>query len=257
MRRHRAPVALLTLTLASAPTTRALAQGESAPNDVRGPEATGEGATPAERAYNRSIAAYAAGDKANALAEMKESYRLSSHPELLYNIAKLERELGHCEGSLAAYRRYLKNSHEGEYHANAVNAERELAKQCDTPVPAEAPSYWTTPRILGWSAIGVAAVASGAAIYFKVSADAAESDVQRAVALGVQDHSVWTAQNSAREQDASSTQTAAVVSTVIAATFATGGVLLLMLPGRSERPPPTVSFVPQPGGGFAGYMQRF
>src|SRR5262249_10889745 len=161
--------------------------------------------------------------KANALAEMKESYRLSSHPELLYNIAKLERELGHCEGSLAAYRRYLKDSRDDEYHTHAVNAERELAKQCGTLRAAQAPSYWTTPRILGWSAVGVAAAASGAAIYFKVSADSAASDVEHTVALGVQDHSVrWTAQSSARESDAGSAQTAAVVSTVVAATFAAG-----------------------------------
>jgi hypothetical protein len=189
---------------------------------------------------------------------MKESYRISAHPELLYNIAKLERELGHCEGSLARYQNYLKQSHGGEFHDAAVAAERELGKTCGAPRSSpHAASYWTTPRVVGWSAIGASALSTGAAIYFAASADSADADVQRMVQLHVKEGNTWTTQDHDRETDASTARTAAIVSTALAASFAAGGVLLLVLPGRSERPPPSVSLVPQSGGGFVGYAQRF
>jgi tetratricopeptide (TPR) repeat protein len=211
----------------------------------------------AEAAYDRSIALYSAGDKTGALAAMQESYRLLGHPDLLYNIARLERELGQCWVALGDYRVYIGLVPTGEYRASALEAERDLNRTCGG-APAE--PYWTTRRIIGWSAIGAGAVAGAGAVYFALSARSAHDDAQRAAdAIVHAEHpEPWTAADHARELDAQQAQTLAIVSGAAAGGLLTGGVLLLVFPmGREEKAAPDIAIVPQPGGAFVGYSRRF
>jgi tetratricopeptide (TPR) repeat protein len=84
----------------------------------------------AAQAYHHALSLYASGDIKGALAEMRESHRLSGHSELLYNIARLEDELGECAESLADYRQYLERAPQGQYRAQASQASKELAARC-------------------------------------------------------------------------------------------------------------------------------
>lgn len=67
---------------------------------------------------------------------MLESYRLSNRAELLYNIGKIQSELGECALALAAYRGYLEQVPDGRYRVEALQARTQLEAQC----PSEAPS---------------------------------------------------------------------------------------------------------------------
>jgi hypothetical protein len=207
-----------------------------------------------ETAYQRALAAYAAGDVKGAFEAMRESYRLSQRPELLYNLAMLERELEECQASLEDYRRYLQRVPNGRYRDAAEQASHELERECPAadPVPAAVPvqpgptvdraaaektpqppllqqgktSYWTTPHVLAWSAIGVGAVAGGAALYFELAAKTARNDfatnVGRAEAsqatldLGLEDR---------QHRD----ETAAAVLGLTGGVLVTSGVLFLIL----------------------------
>jgi hypothetical protein len=79
---------------------------------------------------------YEAGDVAGALTSMRESYRLSARPELLYNIARLEKELGDCAPALADYREYVERAPQGRYRADASSAIDELSARCPPSHPA-------------------------------------------------------------------------------------------------------------------------
>jgi hypothetical protein len=89
---------------------------------------------------------YDSGDLPGALASMRESYRLSQRAELLYNIARLEGELGDCAASLTDYRLYVRQVPDGRYRSEADQATRELSQRCPDapPTPASAPPSETT-----------------------------------------------------------------------------------------------------------------
>ena len=55
----------------------------------------------AAAAVDQALALYESGDLGGALELMRETYRLYQRPELLYNLARLERELKQCPASLA------------------------------------------------------------------------------------------------------------------------------------------------------------
>lgn len=165
-------------------------------------------ADPAAQAYQRAVDLYKAGDVPGALASMRESYRLSDRPELLYNIARLEDQTGDCDAALADYRAYLERVPQGQYRDAATQASVELSARCalETPKPAvqltavaaspppslmapAAPSAPPPPvdspdntrRWLGWSAIGAGALAGIGAVYFTASALDARSRLRSGV----------------------------------------------------------------------------
>lgn len=167
----------------------------------------------AATAYREALASYGAGDLQGALDRMRESYRLSQRSELLYNIARLEAELGDCAASLSNYREYVRQVPEGQYRAAADQASRELEGRCPDVAPASPPtnpppanqgapvvapppttsaapvrppigaveqpkqtpkesphSYWTPPRLIGWSLVAGGTAAGLGALYFTVAA---------------------------------------------------------------------------------------
>jgi hypothetical protein len=113
---------------------------------------------PAALAYQRSLSRYAAGDIEGALVDMRDSLRLSGRWELLYNIARLQDELGHCADALANYRDYLERVLEGQYRVQATQASSELEKRC--PLAAAQPQAAFAATGVGTDAATSAAVAA-------------------------------------------------------------------------------------------------
>jgi hypothetical protein len=85
---------------------------------------------PAALAYHRALSRYAAGDIMGALADMNNSLRLSGRWELLYNIARLQDELGRCADAVASYREYVERVPNAQYRASAAEASAALEARC-------------------------------------------------------------------------------------------------------------------------------
>jgi len=183
------------------------------PASINGPD---PGAQPAEAAFRQAIAQYTAGNLAGALDSMRQSYRLSQRFELLYNIARIESELGDCAASIADYRSYVDRVPQGRYRDDAERASRELEEHCSVGAPsaaaakpvvdaavaapvvppvAEPPvagateskgsgadagssSYWTTTRWIGWSLVATSTLAGAGALYFDMAGVDARDKLQ-------------------------------------------------------------------------------
>jgi hypothetical protein len=103
-------------------------------------EDAGQQSEAAATAYREALALYGSGDLKGALAHMRQSYGLSKRAELLYNIARIESELGDCAASLADYRLYVQQVPDGRYRNDAEQATRELAQRCPDAPATSAPS---------------------------------------------------------------------------------------------------------------------
>lgn len=219
-------------------------------------------ADPAELAYQRALSLYGAGDLHGALSSMRESHRLSGSPELFYNLARLEDEIGDCPASAADYRHYLQLVPNGHYRAQAEQASARLAQSCASPQPAppqvSAPSPAAEPtrpprvvslrrdqpqrsavdrsrsgpgRILGWSAVAAGGLAGASAIYFLASAVDARARFRTSMEREVS--GVRYATNFALQDEQHRDQRWAQVLAVTGGALVGTGVLLLTLGGRS------------------------
>lgn len=237
----------------------------------------------AAEAYSRALARYATGDIQGALETMRESYRLSKRPELLYNLARLEAELRACPAALDDYRGYLQSVPRAHYREAALQAIEELERQCPVrpPAPAVAPEvqptsdrirtadqpkvpvreavptkYWTPTRWLGWSAIATGVLAGGGALYFTLAAVDARDNFQ-----GTVDRYRYvpggplldTTYRERQHRDQSAAQALAVT----AGALVTGGALLLIFGPQGQPSTGSASISAQPGLVQAGYFRRF
>jgi hypothetical protein len=242
----------------------------------------------AAAAYTESLSQYAAGDLQPALESMRESYRLSQRFELLYNIARLESELGDCSASLADYRSYLELVPEGRYREDAERASGELMTRCGakpvTVAPPESPSpvlatsvtdrpatraidlpkhdsnvsmarpYWTPMRWLGWSMAAAGTLAGAGAVYFELAAadarDRFRESVNRQVAGG--DFANLGLRDS-QHRNEHRAQALAVSGGLL---LASGLVVVILAPPASARSP-RVSLDVQIGSLGASFSSRF
>ena len=257
-----------------------------APVGAEQPEASAT--DPAAAAFKRSLDRYAAGDLQGALEAMRESHRLSNRTELLYNIARIEEEVGDCPASLADYNRYLQLVPNGRYRQPATEASQKLEKRCPQTAPVEpAPTVapqpiappappapaatpkphdqrnpqqlaakpWTPPSVVGWASVALGAVAGAGAIYFTVAAADARDRFQSRVdafksGFGPLDVSLGHEQH--RDQ-----RWAAVLGATSGALVA-GGVIVLLLAPRATTPPASNAAVYLTPGEFgATFSQRF
>ncbi|HEY1537619.1 MAG TPA: hypothetical protein VGF76_26545, partial [Polyangiaceae bacterium] len=223
-------------------------------------EATSSSDQAAADAYQRALAVYAQGDVKGAFASMRESYRLSKRPELLYNLARLEDELHDCQASLEDYRGYLERVPQGRYRQAAEQAIQNLGRSCPaadsappTPPqlvepsavpraharadqhraePAPQLSYWTTPRWIGWSAIAAGTLAGVGALYFTLAAIDARDEYRSSFhiqdGIGYEDSSFQDRQH----RDQTLAQALAVTGGALIA----GGALVLILDPRKHEP---------------------
>lgn len=231
-------------------------------------------------AYEKALASYAKGDVRAALDNMRESYQLSKRAELLYNLARLEEELKACSDALTDYRRYLELVPNGRYRDSAGEAERRLAQECPPPatVPTRAGtvtassvpptdeaklpnaepeqnSYWTSARIIGWSAITVGVLTGAGALYCQLEAIQAQGDLQQSV-----DHAL--AGGPSVDESLQDRQRhynhAAIGLGITAGALVTGGALVLLLaPGEAAQRTHSASVYAVPGLVGASYAQRF
>jgi tetratricopeptide (TPR) repeat protein len=208
----------------------------------------------AEQEYDRAIALYAKGKKLEALQAMQECYRLSRRVDLLYNIGKLQRELGRCVESLASYRDYVQREPTGPSSELSRAAIRELEGICATPEPS--PRYFTAPRIVGWSSVLAGVGAGIAGVVFEVNAHASADEERRLAATsGVS----WGSVNQ-RAQDARREQALGIVFGALGGAFITGGVLCLTLwapGGTKEKGRSGVAVAIHPGGALVDYAVSF
>lgn len=189
-------------------------------NEAPAPTTAADASQAAATAYRQALELHGRGELKAALTAMQESYRLSGRAELIYNIARLEAELGDCSASLIHYREYLHKVPDGRYRLPAEQASTELAQRCpeqrstsaapvaspsrlnvvapastatDAPAMpatvaaesarhprAEGGSPWP-PRWLGWSAIAAGALAGTGAVYFTLAAADARDQFERSV----------------------------------------------------------------------------
>jgi len=223
----------------------------------------------AELAYRRARSLYDEGALEAALAQMRESYRLSQRAELLYNIARIEDELGSCRPSLAAYREYLDRVPDGRYRDLARRSTERLATQCGEPEPravapaattsttsaplltpakpilqppasgaADSTPRWTAARWVGLSAIGAGALAGVGAIYFTAAAGDARDRFQQ----NVDDRAAGRAQlNTGLRDEQHRDQRWAQALAVTGGALVAGGVLLVLFAPRPSSPATTVA----------------
>jgi hypothetical protein len=246
-------------------------------------ESTSSSEQAAADAYQQALAVYAKGDVKSAFANMRESYRLSKRPELLYNLARLEDELHECQASLDDYRGYLERVPQGRYRQAAEQAIKDLGRTCPAadsapsttsqpvgpttalsraPVsddqkqsePAPQLSYWTTPRWIGWSAIATGTLAGVGALYFTLAAINARDEYRSSYSLvnGI-------GQADSKFQDRQHRdQTLAQALAVTGGALIAGGTLVLILdPRKNEQTRASALIYIQPSLLGACYAQNF
>jgi|SRR6478609_6842961 len=232
-------------------------------------------------AYQQALADYANGNVSTALDRMRESYRLSKRPELLYNLAQLEEELKACPEALTDYRRYLELVPTGRYRESASQAQGRLESVCPSTAPAPAPEtaplattsvpppspgklpieepdpdgYWTTSRVVGWSAIAAGTLVGASALYFQLEAVQARDEFQQSVDL-------WAAGGPEPDMSLQSRQHRynhlAIGLGVGAGTLVAGGAIVLLLdPRNATSRRRSANLYASPGLLGASYTQRF
>ncbi|HET7545792.1 MAG TPA: hypothetical protein VFK05_38255 [Polyangiaceae bacterium] len=233
-------------------------------------------------AYQKALASYAQGDVPAALNSMRESYRLSQRAELLYNLAQLEDELKSCNDARKDYRQYLELVPHGRYRDSAEQARQRLERECPPPAPepaAAAPTaadptesasqesskesaveakpttYWTIPRVVGWSAIAAGTLTGVTALYFQIEAMQAKHEFQQsyddAVAGGpAVDMSLQDRQHRYNHL--------AIGFGIAGGAMVAGGALVLLLsPGKTGLQQRSANVYALPGLVGASYAQRF
>ncbi|MEI9936173.1 MAG: hypothetical protein WDO69_03005 [Pseudomonadota bacterium] len=260
------------------------AKGEANPGAPADDDAASK-ATPEQAAavaYQKALASYAQGEVAAALDSMRQSYQLSKRAELLYNLAQLEEELKACEDSLKDYRRYLELVPHGRYREAAELARERLEHECPAPAATPAPaaavaastaraptpepkqsaakpepaSYWTTRRVIGWSAIATGTLAGVGALYFQLEAIQARNDYQKSVDAAAKPGGPPPDQ-SLQDRQHRTNDLAIVLGTSAGALVAGGALVLLLDPGKQAQHSRSARLYAAPGLVGAWYAQSF
>jgi len=236
------------------PSEPALAADGPAPSS----EATSSSDQAAADAYQRALAVYAQGDVKGAFASMRESYRLSKRPELLYNLPQgryrqaaeqaiedLGRTCPAADSAPPTPPQLVEPSAVPRAHARADQHQAEPAPQL---------SYWTTPRWIGWSAIAAGTLAGVGALYFTLAAIDARDEYRSS--FYIQD---GIGQANSQFQDRQHRdQTLAQALAVTGGTLIAGGALVLILdPGKHEQTRASALIYIQPSLLGACYSQSF
>jgi hypothetical protein len=208
----------------------------------------------ASAAYDKAMDLYGKGDKESALRFMSEAYALSPHVELVYDMAKLENELGRCRDALQHYQQYVRDARDGVTVDDAARAARTLQARCGEDLPK---ARMDTMRVIGWSAIGAGVVAGVSAVYFAIAGQAAAEDVQQILRADEQLGKSWNS-GYQREQDGQRDNVIATVCAATAGTLIAGGTLVLVFASHPKsRREQSFSFGPVRGGSILTYTTHF
>jgi len=137
-----------------------------------------------------------------------------------------------------------------------------------TAIPAQSASarpeqhYWTTPRTVGWAAIGAGTLSGITALYFTASAKSAQSDVESLVraeqSAPADARAPWDALGHSREADGRRAAALAQGFGVASGALLIGGAALVIFGGeKKEREAPSVSLSIVPGEARFGYARAF
>jgi hypothetical protein len=231
------------------------------------------GATPdVEGLFAAAQRRYEAGDLPAALTYLEQCYEATASPNLLFNLAQLQRELLHCEAALDYYQRYLQASPDGERRSDAEQHVATLRQQCPPatapvpparqtppplanaldPLPA-APHNWST---LGWVTLGAGALATAASVYFAVETQHAKRDIERLI--HTRDLDYGTSGIEGRLDDFYRDRTLAFVSGTAATLTIATGIYTLVVAAPSEKAKRTgLSITAQPNAVSVDCRLRF
>lgn len=221
----------------------------------------------ARAAYQRAEVAYQSKDLASALHEMEQAYQLSQRADLLYNLARIEDELGRCGAAREHYQQYLQRVPEGEARAEAQVADERLAVRCNntataalataaapappvaasvppTPTPTPTPTserrsppisgsdQGSTQRWIGWSLVAGGVVAGIGAAYFLDATidarDALQASVNSQLAGGPR------YDRGLKDEKERHERTARALGAASAALLVGGAIVVLLAPRASE-----------------------
>jgi hypothetical protein len=264
--------------------TKAASESDSGPS-AAAPASARSTSQRAAAAFQASLDAYAKGDLKGALTAMRESYQLSGHTELLYNIARIEAELGACSEALANFNQYITQVPDGRYRAQAESASAELSERCPSPAapptmesaplaatptstppavdgapkPAASPpepESWRPPEELGWTAIALGVAGGASAVYFTARAVDARDQLRHQIERQVKDGGPPA--NLGLRDEQRRAQTTAQVLAVSGGALAVGGIVVLLMASQ-ERPRAIArtTFSWAPGSFGACYTQPF
>lgn len=105
--------------------------------------------TQARQKFDEGREHFSAGRFQPALDAFKESYQLAPHPDLLFNIARCEEQLGHYRNALAAYERFLAVNPADPEARRRADEIRALAEAEPLPVePSPTPSPSPPPPLV-------------------------------------------------------------------------------------------------------------
>jgi hypothetical protein len=144
--KHLVAILVVTLVAFAAPVARAQAPAPTpAPAPAPGP--TKDEIEAAKKAFADGDALYRAGKFEDAILKLRESYRLSKNPVLLYNIGYIEEQAGHEDRALFYYKKFLTDAPAGAPRLNeamdrVAALEKEGVKASadpDAPVSPTAP----------------------------------------------------------------------------------------------------------------------
>lgn len=251
---------------------------------VRGADGvSAEADAAAQQAYQRAEAAYRAKDLPSALQEMQQAYQLSQRADLLYNLARIEDELGQCTAARAHYRQYLDRVPQGEARKDAQVADERLAGRCAeeaaaTAAPVAAPAAaaplvalpppqapqtlpressadgGTAQRWVGWSLVAGGVVAGlGAAYFWDAGLDsrsAYQASVDREEQGGPH-------RDESLDVDKNRHERRAQVLGASSAALLVGGALLVLLAPKAQPAVQSAGLQLQPGLFVATYKQTF
>lgn len=238
--------------------------------------------------YEEAQRHYAQGEMDVARRLMEQCYELSHRPNVLYNLAQINRKLGNCGVSLWYYQQYLAASPNGERSDVAQSHIQELGSRCEPkpvikgaamvpPAPQPRPAsthtrqatatdsgqaeYFTPLRISGWTLAVGGALAGIGSIYFAMEAQHAKRDTEGILrdAKVRLDEPVWTLRGGAqRTDDFYRNRTMAIVAgTVSAATLASGILMLVLVPAASTTNSQPVSVSVSPSSLWGSYVTEF
>lgn len=224
------------------------------------PELTPEQIDRARNHFNAGLAYYEDGRWENAAREFEESYRITRHPDVLYNVAQSYDRLDRHDEAIAAYRGYLEQQPNASDRATVERRIEELearvAAERSDPAeqPASAPSSPETesPSIVPYVVLGVGGALAIAAGITGAMALSTHSDLEETCGGPCPPD---------RQDDVDRGEALALWSTLLTAGAIVGiglGVTLLVVgTGSSERESARLELVPGPTPAGAGARLRF
>ncbi len=224
-----------------------------------------------------------------AITDFKEAFRISDEPGFLYNIAQAYRLKRDCREAATFYKTYLRRvptaPNAAQVRERIVEMDKCAETQPVTPPPTTTTTAATTPpptttaqttppeqeepvdepetppaaNPRGWmkwagiGALGVGALAGGAAIKFALDGKAADDDLAKKCAT-----SCTGAEAKAIESDGKAANRNAVIATIASGAFvATGVVFIVLSRSGGTAQEPSVSLELTRGGASAAYAWRF